>query len=50
MMEILATHPYIVHGRRIRENPYYVAPIERLREVLLPDAPAASAAATPPLA
>jgi hypothetical protein len=39
MMDILATHPYIVHGRRIRENSYYVAPLERLREVLLPDAP-----------
>ena len=37
MMEILATHPYIVHGKRIRENPYYVAPLERLREVLLPN-------------
>lgn len=37
MMEILATHPYIVHGRHIRENPYYVPPLERLREVLLPD-------------
>ncbi len=40
MMEILSTHPYIVHGRRIRENPYYVAPLERLREVLLPSAAA----------
>ncbi|HXD47358.1 MAG TPA: MEDS domain-containing protein [Gemmatimonadaceae bacterium] len=36
MMEILSTHPYIVHGRRVRENPYYVQPIDRLREVLLP--------------
>jgi hypothetical protein len=42
MMDILSTHPYIVHGRRIRENPYYVAPLDRLREVLLPDAPAAT--------
>lgn len=37
MMEILQTHPYIVYGGKIRENPYYVAPIDRLREVLLPD-------------
>ena len=34
MMEILATHPYVIHERRIRENPYYVEPIDRLREVL----------------
>ena len=39
MMEILTTHPYIIHERRIRENPYYVAPLERLREVLLPNNP-----------
>lgn len=36
MMDILSTHPYIVHGKRVRENPYYVTPLERLREVLLP--------------
>jgi hypothetical protein len=36
MMEILQTHPYLVYGGRVRENPYYVPPIERLREVLLP--------------
>jgi hypothetical protein len=40
MMEILSTHPYIIHGRRIRENPYYVQPIDRLRHVLLPVLPA----------
>ncbi|HXT14331.1 MAG TPA: MEDS domain-containing protein [Gemmatimonadaceae bacterium] len=40
MMEILSTHPYIIHGRKIRENPYYVRPVERLREVLLQDTPA----------
>ena len=51
MMEILSTHPYIIHNRRIRENPYYVAPIERLREVLLPDTPSASLSTeSPPLA
>jgi len=37
MMEILQTHPQIVYGGRIRENPYYVPPIDRLRQVLLPD-------------
>jgi hypothetical protein len=51
MMEILSTHPYIIQNRRIRENPYYVAPIDRLREVLLADVPSASTStATPPLA
>lgn len=38
MMEILQTHPQIVYGGRIRENPYYVPPIDRLRQMLLPDA------------
>ena len=37
MMEILQTHPYILYDGRIRENQYYVPPIERLREVLLPN-------------
>jgi hypothetical protein len=41
MMEILSTHPYIVHARHVRENPYYMKPIDRLREVLLPDGPPA---------
>jgi len=35
MMDILTTHPYVVHRRRIVENPYYVAPIEVLKAVLL---------------
>lgn len=39
MMEILQTHPYILYDGRIRENQYYVPPIERLRQVLLPDSP-----------
>ena len=39
MMEILQTHQHIVYGGHIRENPYYVSPVERLREVLLPDGP-----------
>jgi len=47
MMELLATHPYTIHSRVLRKNPYYVPAVERLREVLLPDAmplPAASQA------
>jgi len=47
MMEILSTHPYILHGKRIRENPYYVAPLERLREVLMPDAAPITQSAAP---
>lgn len=35
MMDILATHPWVVHRRRVLENPYYVAPIELLKEQLL---------------
>jgi hypothetical protein len=34
LMELLSTHPYVIQGRRLRENPYYVPPLERLREVL----------------
>lgn len=37
LMELLATHPYVIHGRTLRENPFYVPPVQRLREVLLPD-------------
>jgi hypothetical protein len=48
MMEILTTHPYIIHGRKLRQNPYYVAPLERLREVLLPNS--APIQTTPPVA
>ena len=51
MMEILSTHPYIIHGRTLRENPYYVPPIERLRQVLMPEsASTARTVDTPPLA
>jgi len=39
MMEILQTHPYILYDGRIRENLHYVPPIERLRQVLLPNNP-----------
>ncbi len=43
MMEVLSTHPYILHNKQIRENPYYVAAVDRLREVLLPNSDAAAA-------
>jgi MEDS: MEthanogen/methylotroph, DcmR Sensory domain len=39
MMDILSTHPYVLHRGRVRENPYYVPPLERLGAVLLPNAP-----------
>jgi hypothetical protein len=42
MAEILQTHPYIVYGGRINENPYYVAPTDRARDVLLPATPTIS--------
>ena len=35
MMDILATHPYVVHRRRILHNPYYVEPIDMLKDLLL---------------
>jgi hypothetical protein len=35
MLDILQTHPYVVHRRKIVENPYYVAPLDMLKEVLL---------------
>lgn len=34
VMDILATHPFVIHRRQIKENPHYVPPIEMLREVL----------------
>ena len=37
LMELLATHPYVIHGRTLRENPFYTPPVERLREVLESD-------------
>jgi hypothetical protein len=48
MMDILATHPYVVHRRRVLHNPYYVQPIEMLKEALLDQAPAAGAQAALP--
>lgn len=38
MMDILITHPYVVHRRKVLENPYYVQPIDMLKSVLLDDA------------
>jgi len=35
MMDILTTHPYVIHRRKILENPYYVPPIEVLKDKLL---------------
>ena len=35
MMDILQTHPYVVHRRKVLENPYYIAPIDVLKEQLL---------------
>lgn len=43
MMEILQTHQHVIYGGHIRENPYYVAPVERLRQVLLPNSPPVNA-------
>jgi hypothetical protein len=42
-MDILTTHPYVVHRRRILENPYYVAPLDVLKDVLLDAGTVASA-------
>lgn len=39
MMDILTTHPYVVHRRRVLENPYYVAPIDVLKQQLLDSKP-----------
>jgi len=44
LMELLTTHPYVILGRTLRENPYYVPPLDRLREVLLRDTPSHAAA------
>jgi hypothetical protein len=34
MLELLATHPYVIQGRTLRENSHYVPPLDRLREVM----------------
>jgi hypothetical protein len=49
MMDILSTHPYVIHRRRILHNPYYVAPIDVLKEKLL-DEVAIPVSQQPPLA
>lgn len=35
MMDILATHPFVIHRRQILKNPYYRPPVELLEEMLL---------------
>jgi hypothetical protein len=44
LMDILATHPYVIHRRQILQNPYYRPPIELLRDMLLHGEPARLAA------
>jgi hypothetical protein len=44
LMDLLLTHPYIIHGRVLRKNPYYVPAIDVLREVLLPEGPSQATA------
>jgi hypothetical protein len=39
-MDILRTHPQVIVGGILRENPYYVPPDEFLREVRGRDVPA----------
>jgi MEDS: MEthanogen/methylotroph, DcmR Sensory domain len=48
VMDVLATHPMVVMGERIYENPYYVEPTDFLA-TLLRRGPAALARAQPPL-
>jgi hypothetical protein len=47
LMELLATHPFIIHGRVLRENPYYTPPLDRLLEVLRADASPGETRAAP---
>jgi hypothetical protein len=35
VMDILATHPYVLHRRRVLQSAHYVPPLEILKEVLL---------------
>lgn len=39
VMDILATHPYVVHRRRVLHNPYYTSPVGLLKDVLLDGLP-----------
>jgi hypothetical protein len=43
MMDILSTHPYVIHRRRVLHNPYYITPIDVLKEKLLDELPLSSA-------
>ena len=35
VMDVLATHPFVIHRREILKNPYYRPPVELLEEMLL---------------
>ena len=35
VMDILRTHPFVIHGHHVLRNPYYVPPVEVLKEMLL---------------
>jgi hypothetical protein len=39
VMDVLATHPYVIRGRSILKNPYYVAPINVLKDTLMETGP-----------
>jgi len=47
VMDILATHPYVIHRRRVVENPHYTAPIDVLKDNLLDGMSAAPSAELP---
>jgi hypothetical protein len=35
LMDILATHPFVVHRREVMKNPYYRPPVDMLESMLL---------------
>jgi hypothetical protein len=35
VLDILATHPYVIHRRRVIQSAHYIPPLEILRDVLL---------------
>jgi hypothetical protein len=45
VMDILATHPQVIHRREIVENPHYRPPLEMLGDLLAHPAAAAKAGA-----
>jgi hypothetical protein len=44
MMDVLATHPYVIYRQQILQNPYYRPPLEVLRDMLVHDGPTRRAA------